>query len=55
MASPAGGVVANTISLATGGKPPAAQIWVHDTPGVTISNLTVDGSDNGIAGCRAPT
>jgi parallel beta-helix repeat protein len=50
VASPAGGVVANAISLATG-NPLAAQISVHDTPGVTISNLTVDGSDNGITGC----
>lgn len=50
VAAPSGGVVANTVSLTTG-LPIAAQIWVHDTKGVTISNLTVDGSNNGITGC----
>ena len=50
VAAPAGGVVANTNSLATG-LPIAAQIWVHDTRGVTISNLTVDGANNGITTC----
>lgn len=50
VAVPAGGVVANTVSL-TSAEPIAAQIWVHDTVGVTISNLTVDGSGNGISSC----
>ena len=50
VAAPAGGVVANTVSLTTA-EPIAAQIWVHDTTGVTISNLTVDGSGNGITTC----
>jgi parallel beta-helix repeat protein len=50
VAAPPGGVVANTVSLATG-ESIAAQIWVHDTAGVTISNLTVDGSGNGISAC----
>ena len=50
VAAPAGGVVANTVSLTTG-ESIAAQIWVHDTTSVTISNLTVDGSGNGIGAC----
>jgi parallel beta-helix repeat protein len=50
VAAPAGGVVANTVSLTTG-ESIAAQIWVHDAAGVTISNLTVDGSGNGISAC----
>jgi len=48
--APAGGIVANTVSLATG-DPIAAQVWVHDTTAVTIQNLTVDGAGNGITGC----
>ena len=48
--APAGGIVANTVSLATG-DPIAAQVWVHDTTAVTIENLTVDGAGNGIAAC----
>jgi len=50
VAAPAGGVVANTVSLTTG-ELIAAQVWVHDTTGVTISNLTVDGASNGISAC----
>jgi hypothetical protein len=50
VAAPAGGVVANTVSLTTG-ESIAAQIWTHDTTGVTISNLTVDGAGNGISAC----
>ena len=51
IAAPSGGIVANTTSLATG-APIAAQLVV-DTPGdpVNINNLTVDGSNNQIAGC----
>ncbi len=52
--APAGGIVANTVSLATA-YPIAAQIYVHDTTGVAISNLTVDGSgNNGLTACGAP-
>lgn len=52
--APAGGIVANTVSLATA-YPIAAQIYVHDATGVTIANLTVDGSgNNGLTGCGAP-
>src|ERR1700732_3381376 len=50
VAAPVGEVVANTVSLTTG-ESIAAQIWVHDTTGVTISNLTVDGAGNGISAC----
>ena len=50
VAAPVGGVVANTVSLTTA-ELIAAQIWVHDTSAVTISNLTVDGSGNGISTC----
>jgi len=53
--APAGGIVQNTVSLATA-YPIAAQIYVHDTArAVTISNLTVDGSgNNGLTACGAP-
>jgi parallel beta-helix repeat protein len=50
VAAPAGGVVANTVGLVSG-IPIASQIWVHDTAGVNIANLTVDGANNGIGGC----
>jgi nitrous oxidase accessory protein NosD len=46
--APAGGVVQNTTSLATG-NPIAAQILVTGTTDVSISNLTIDGSNNGIS------
>lgn len=50
--APAGGIVQNTTSLATG-NPVAAQILVTETTGVNISNLTIDGANNGISssGC----
>lgn len=48
--SPPGGLAQNTTSLATG-NPIAAQILVTDTTGVSISNLTIDGSNNGINAC----
>src|SRR5271169_1141195 len=53
--APAGGIVQNTVSLATA-YPIAAQIYVHDTArAVTISNLTVDGSgNNGLTACGTP-
>jgi len=47
------GMVANTTSLATG-NPIAAAILVRDTANAVIKSLTVDGVNNGIAGC-APT
>lgn len=43
-------MLANTTSLATG-NPIAAVILVKDTTNVTIKNLTVDGSNNGLTGC----
>lgn len=46
---PAGGVTANTSDIY--GFPTAAQIFVNGATGVTISNITVDGSGNGLAGC----
>jgi nitrous oxidase accessory protein NosD len=50
--APPGGIVQNTTSLATG-SPIAAQILVTGTTNVSISNLTIDGVDNGISsgGC----
>src|SRR6266481_9324498 len=49
---PAAGLVANTVDVDNLSLPIAAQIWVHDTAGpVIISNLTVDGTGNGISGC----
>ena len=44
-------VVANTTSLVSPNAPIAAVILVADTDHVTLRNLTVDGTDNGIAGC----
>jgi hypothetical protein len=50
--APPGGIVQNTISLATG-NPIASQILVTGTTDVSISNLTIDGSNNGMSssGC----
>jgi len=48
--APVGGVVPNTVSLSSG-NPIAAQIYVHDATAVTISDVVVDGSGNGIAAC----
>ena len=47
---PNGGLVQNATSLATGAAI-AAQILVQGATGVTISNITVDGANNGINGC----
>ena len=48
---PAGGLVQNTASLATG-RPIAAQLLVQAPAStVTVTNLTIDGSNNGITGC----
>jgi hypothetical protein len=49
---PTTGMVANTVDVDDPTLPIAAQIWVHDTTGpVSISNITVDGSNNQISGC----
>lgn len=47
--SPPDGVVANTTDLH--GFPVAAQILVDGTSNVTVSNLTIDGSNNGLTDC----
>jgi parallel beta-helix repeat protein len=47
---PNGGLVQNATSLATGAAI-AAQILVQSATGVTITNITVDGANNGINGC----
>ena len=51
--SPAGGMVANTNSLVLpAARPIAAQLLVQaPATTVNISNITVDGSNNGITGC----
>lgn len=54
IAAPAGGIVANTTSLASG-NPIAAQVVVTGTPDVHISNLTIDGQNNGMSGCTGIT
>jgi parallel beta-helix repeat protein len=48
--APAGGIVANTTSLATG-NPIAAQVLITGTADVDISNLTIDGANNKINAC----
>src|SRR5579872_23261 len=48
--APAGGITANTTSLATG-NPIAAQVLVSAAKDVEISNLTIDGGNNGINAC----
>ena len=48
--APAGGIVQNTTSLATG-NPIAAQILVTETTDASIRNLTIDGANNGFSGC----
>jgi len=49
--SPATGVVSNTTDLYSTTSPVAAQVLVQNAASVTLSNITVDGSGNGIAGC----
>jgi hypothetical protein len=49
VAAPVGGVVQNATDIF--GNPVAAQIFVENAVGVTISHLTVDGSANGLSGC----
>jgi hypothetical protein len=46
---PSGGMVQNASDI--NGNPVAAQIFVENATGVTISSLTVDGSGNGLSGC----
>lgn len=49
---PNGGLVQNTASLATG-RPIAAQLLVQSpATAVTVNNLVVDGSNNGISDCN---
>lgn len=50
ISAPAGGVAANATSLSSP-NPIAAQVLVQDAKDVDIRNLTVDGSNNGVAGC----
>jgi hypothetical protein len=50
IAPPVGGVVAQTVDISTG-VALAAQMWVHDTTGVSISNITVDGTGNNLTDC----
>jgi hypothetical protein len=47
---PAGGLVQNTSDVDTG-NPIAAQVLVQGATSVSISNITVDGTGNGIAAC----
>ncbi len=49
--APTGGIVQNAVSLTPSMLPIGAQILVTAPSGVNISNLTVDGAHNQIAGC----
>jgi hypothetical protein len=49
---PAGGLVQTGSDIY--GSPVAAQILVTGATSVTVSHLTVDGSNNGLSGCGAP-
>jgi hypothetical protein len=51
IASPSGGVVQNTTDTYAGAYPVAAQILVQNASNVTLTNITVDGSNNLIASC----
>ena len=46
---PAGGLIMNGTRI--GGRAVAAQIFVQDSTGVTISHLTVDGNGNALSDC----
>jgi hypothetical protein len=48
--APAGGVVANTTSFSSG-NPIAAQLLVQSANGVAVTDITVDGNNNGISSC----
>jgi hypothetical protein len=47
---PTGGLAQNASSLSTG-NPIAAQVLVQASSSVTITNMTVDGANNGLNGC----
>jgi hypothetical protein len=47
--APAGGLVQTGTDIFS--NPVAAQILVQNAPGVTVSHLIVDGSNNGLSGC----
>jgi hypothetical protein len=49
--APAGGVLVNTAYLYDGVTPVAAQIFVQNTSSVNISDIAVDGSNNGVTSC----
>jgi len=49
---PASGLVANGVDIL--GNPVAAQIFVQNATGVTISRITVDGSNNQLTSCGSP-
>src|ERR1700758_3487839 len=52
IAPPATGMLAQTVDISSGGVVAvAAQIWVHDTTGALISNITVDGTGNNLTDC----
>jgi parallel beta-helix repeat protein len=51
IASPAGGVVLNAYDTYPGALPVAAQVLVEGASNVTLTNITVDGSNNQIACC----
>jgi len=53
LTAPAGGVVANTTqSRGSTAYPTAAQVLVQNATGVTIENLSVDGSNSGLTDCN---
>jgi hypothetical protein len=49
--SPSGGVVQNTRDFDNGNSPVAAQLLVQNTYAVAISDIAVDGANNGLSGC----
>lgn len=51
LVSPPGGLVQNTVSVFDPNTTYAAQVVVRSTGGVTVSGLTVDGSNNLVPGC----
>lgn len=51
LVAPAGGMVQNATSVFDGVTTYAAQVVVNGTAGVTLSGLTIDGSNNQVPGC----
>ena len=49
--SPSGGVVLNAYDTYPGALPVAAQVLIQNAGNVTLTNITVDGGNNQIAGC----